>query len=227
MIFALIAIAQSETISDTEFKKLQDKKAKTKTERYQERKAFLKERYGVEVTPTLVEKDDSGWYPQLRLHYFLTVGREQLMERDAKRAKTQIEVGDNAIWKPDFNRGQLSPMVLLLEDLNIRHFLTPGVMFRGSDVELQELKGKAVQHRHIIRNYLGVSVSERMSAIAIIQTLLSKLGLTLTYVGRFGVRGERERVYQFIEPKDRRDVVYSRWQNHVVTEASRSVVGVH
>jgi hypothetical protein len=158
------------------------------------------------------------------LHYFLTLGREYLTVRvaaplelrDAKRAKSQIEVGDRAIWKPDFNRGQLLPIVLLLENLNIRHFLTSGIIFRGSDVELQQLKVTAVQHRHIIRNYLGVSVSERMSGVAIAQTLLSKLGLSLTYVGRFGARGARERVYQFIEPKDGRDVVYSRWQNRVI-----------
>jgi hypothetical protein len=69
-------IAQAETISDAGFKKLQDKKAKTKTERHQERKALLNERYGVDVTPELVWKDDDAWYPQLRLHYFLTMGRE-------------------------------------------------------------------------------------------------------------------------------------------------------
>jgi hypothetical protein len=203
-----VPIADAETVSDTEFKKLQDKKAKTKTERYQERKALLKERYGVEVTPGLVEKDDRGWYPQLRLHYFLTVGREQLLSRDRSRSKSQIEVGENAIWKPDFNRGQLLPLVLLLEELNIGYFLTPGVMFRGSDVELQELKGKAVQYRQIIRNYLGVSVSERMSCVAIAQKLLSKLGLNLSYVGRMGSRGNSERVYQFVEAQDGRNMIY-------------------
>jgi hypothetical protein len=117
-------------------------------------------------------------------------------------------------WKSDLNRGQLLPVVLLLENLNIRHFLTPGLMFCSSDMEL---KGKAVQHRHIIRNYLGVSVTERMSCVAIAQTLLGKLRLSLTYVGRFGARGEWERVYQFIEPKEKRDVIYSRYR----------VVGVH
>jgi hypothetical protein len=210
------AIAQSETISDTEFKKLQDKKAKTKTERHQERKALLNERYGVDVTPELVWKDDDSWYPKLRLHYFLTLGREQLVDRDAKRAKTQIESGDRAVWKPDFNRGQLLPAVLILEELNIRYFLTPGVMFRGSDMELQNLKALAVKHRYFIRDYLGVSVSEGLSAIAIVQNLLSKLGLKLTYVGRFGERNNRERVYQFIQPKDERDVIYQAWQNRVV-----------
>jgi Domain of unknown function (DUF3854) len=225
------AIASCETISNSEFKKLQDKKAKTKTERHQERKASLNERYGIDVTPELVHKDDDNWYPQLRLHYFLTLGREQLVSRDSKRAKSQIETGESAIWKPDFNRGQLLPAVLLLEELNIRYFLTPGVMFRGSDVELQKLKSLAVQHRYFIRDYLGVSVSEGLSEIAIAQKLLSKLGLKLTYVGRMGSRDNRERVYQFIEPKDERDVIYQAWQNRVVAVAcvlaSRSVVGVH
>jgi hypothetical protein len=225
-----MAIASCETISDTEFKKLQDKKAKTKTERHQERKASLNERYGVDVTPELVGKDDDNWYPKLRLHYFLTLGREHLVSRDSSRAKLQIEVGENAIWKPDFNRGQLLPVVLILEKLNIGYFLQPGIMFRGSDVELQQLKALAVKHRYFIRDYLGVSVSEGMSAIAIVQNLLSKLGLKLTYVGRIGSRDKRERVYQFVEPKDERDFVFAGWQNRVVTvvaEASGSVVGVH
>ncbi|NJR17512.1 MAG: bifunctional DNA primase/helicase, partial [Calothrix sp. CSU_2_0] len=221
------AIANSETISDSEFKKLQDKKAKTKTERHQERKASLNERYGVDVTPELVWKDEDNWYPQLRLHYFLTLGREQLVERDAKRAKSQIETGESAIWKPDFNKGQLLPAVLILEKLNIGHFLMPGIMFRGSDVELQKLKALTVQHRYTIRDYLGVTISEGMSAIAIIQKLLSKLGLKLTYVGRMGSREKRERVYQFLEAQDGRDLIYQAWQNRVVTEASQSVVGVH
>jgi hypothetical protein len=210
------AIANSENISDTEFKKLQDKKAKTKTERHQERKALLNERYGVDVTPELVWKDDDNWYPQLRLHYFLTLGREHLVSRDSKRAKSQIEAGESAIWKPDFNRGQLLPAVLILEELNIRHFLTPGVMFRGSDVELQKLKALAVKHRYFIRDYLGVSVSEGLSAIAIVQNLLSKLGLKLTYVGRMGSREKRERVYQFIQPQDERDAVYQQWENRFI-----------
>jgi hypothetical protein len=119
----------------------------------------------------------------------------------------------------------------MLEELNIRYFLQPGIMYRGSDVELQKLKALAVKHRYFIRDYLGVSVSERMSGIAIIQKLLSKLGLKLTYVGRMGSRNNRERIYQFIEPKDERNLVFAGWQNRVVTVAcvlaSRSVVGVH
>jgi hypothetical protein len=79
-------------------------------------------------------------------------------------------------------------------------------------VELQQLKVLAVQHRYIIKNYLGVSISEGLSGIAIIQKLLSKLGLKLTYVGRMGSRENRERVYQFVEVQDGRDVIYQGWE---------------
>ncbi|WP_323808783.1 hypothetical protein [Nostoc sphaeroides] len=72
----------------------------------------MSRRYEIEVTPDLVEKDDDGWYPQLRMHYYLTLGREFLNNRDAKRAKAQLEAGQNSIWKPDFNKGQLLPAVL-------------------------------------------------------------------------------------------------------------------
>jgi hypothetical protein len=65
----------------------------------------------------LVERDDDGWYPQLRMHYYLTLGREFLTNRDAKRAAAQLEAGENSIWKPDFNKGQLLPAILLLENL--------------------------------------------------------------------------------------------------------------
>ncbi|MBG1242068.1 hypothetical protein [Nostoc sp. NZL] len=84
------AIASAVELAQTELKKLQDKRAKTKTERHQQRKAELSRRYEIDVTPELIEKDDNAWYPQLRMHYYLTLGREFLTTRDAKRAKASL-----------------------------------------------------------------------------------------------------------------------------------------
>ena len=96
-------------------------------------------------------------------------------------------------------------------------------MFRGSDATLQKLKRLAVENRYIIKNYLGVSVSEGMSPIAIVQTLLGKLGLSLSYVGRLGSRGKRERVYEFVEPKDERGEILTKWLNHhVISEITNT-----
>ncbi|RCJ32526.1 hypothetical protein A6769_27720 [Nostoc punctiforme NIES-2108] len=207
------AIADSPTISDAELKKLLDTRAKTKTERHQQRLAELSRRYEIEVTPDLVEKDDDGWYPQLRMHYYLTLGREFLTNRDAKRAAAQLEAGENSIWKPDFNKGQLLPAVLLLENLNLLQFLTPDVQLRGSDEKMLKLKALAVTHRHVIKNYLNVSISEKHTPIAIAQKLLAKIDLKLNYVGRLGKRENRECVYRFIAPDDQRDSIFRQWLN--------------
>ena len=217
------AIADSPIISDAELKKLQDTRAKTKTERHQQRKAELSRRYEIDVTPDLVEKDDDGWYPQLRMHYYLTLGREFLTNRDAKRAAAQLEAGENSIWKPDFNKGQLLPAVLLLENLNLLQFLTPDVQLRGSDEKMLEFKALAVTHRHVIKNYLNVSISEKLTPVAIAQKLLAKIELKLDYVGRLGKRENRECVYRFVAPDDERDSIFGQWLNRDELFLSESV----
>ncbi|WP_371416871.1 plasmid replication protein, CyRepA1 family [Dolichospermum sp. UHCC 0259] len=224
-------VASAQTLTKAEFDKLQEKRSKTKSERQQERKAKLAERYGVDVTPELVGKDDAGWYPQLRLHYYLSLGREFLVVRDAKRAKAQVEKDNNAIWKPDFNRGQILPAVMLLEELNISQLFNADVEFRSSNPELQKLRLLAVEHKQVIKNYLGISISEKDSAIAICQKFLKKLGMKLSYLGRFGTRGHRERVYKFVPPQDERETIFSGWlQRDEATSASTKEnisVGVH
>ncbi|WP_322746152.1 plasmid replication protein, CyRepA1 family, partial [Nostoc sp. LEGE 06077] len=204
-------VSESDDVSDAELKKLQEKRVKTKEERYQQRKGELSRRYEVEVTPELVEKDDDGWYPQLRLHYYLTVGRQFLASRDSKRAKAQAEAGENAIWKPDFNKGQMLSSVLLLEELKLLQLLKPGEQLRGSDQGMQEFKAIALQHRYLIKNYLNVTVSEKLTPVAIAQKLLDKIDLRLSYVGRLGPRGKRECVYKFVAPGDGRDRIFKQW----------------
>ncbi|MHC5917349.1 MAG: hypothetical protein ACYTXE_41660, partial [Nostoc sp.] len=138
---------------------------------------------------------------------------EFLTNRDAKRAKAQLEAGENSIWKPDFNKGQLLPAVLLLENLNLLQFLTPDVQLRGSDEKMMQFKALAVTHRHVIKNYLNVSISEKLTPVAIAQKLLAKIDLKLAYVGRLGKRENRECVYQFVAPDDQRDSIFGQWLN--------------
>ncbi|MEH2309696.1 MAG: hypothetical protein V7L06_30915, partial [Nostoc sp.] len=111
------------------------------------------------------------------------------------------------------NKGQLLPAVLLLENLNLLQFLTPDVQLRGSDEKMVEFKALAVTHRHVIKNYLNVSISEKLTSIAIAQKLLAKIDLKLDYVGRLGKRENRECVYRFVAPDDERDSIFRQWLN--------------
>ena len=107
----------------------------------------------------------------------------------------------------------LLPAVLLLENLNLLQFLTPDVQLRGSDEKMVEFKALAVTHRHVIKNYLNVSISEKHTPIAIAQKLLAKIDLKLDYVGRLGKRENRECVYRFVAPDDQRDSIFGQWLN--------------
>ena len=110
-------------------------------------------------------------------------------------------------------------------------FLTPDVQLRGSDEKMVEFKALAVKHRHVIKNYLNVSISEKHTPIAfplrvaagIAQKLLAKIDLKLDYVGRLGKRENRECVYKFVPPDDRRDSIFGQWLNRDELFLSESV----
>ena len=75
-----IEVANAPIPTDSEYLKLKDKRAKTKQERWIERKGTLLKRYGnnVSIVPELVKKDDEGWHGKILSHYYLTVGRPYL-----------------------------------------------------------------------------------------------------------------------------------------------------
>jgi hypothetical protein len=64
--------------------------------------------------------------------------------RDALMRLKQVEAGENAVWKPDFNKGQMLSSVLLLEKLSLLQLLTSGVQLRGSDEVMREFKAIAI-----------------------------------------------------------------------------------
>ncbi|MBE9171377.1 DUF3854 domain-containing protein [Pleurocapsales cyanobacterium LEGE 06147] len=84
-----IQVVNAPTPNDSEYQKLKDKRAKTREERWIERKGNLVRRYGngISITPELVALDDKGWYSQLLSHYYLTVGRPYLIGRDSRHIK--------------------------------------------------------------------------------------------------------------------------------------------
>ncbi|MEH2276460.1 MAG: hypothetical protein V7K40_17125 [Nostoc sp.] len=73
---------------------------------------------------------------------------------------------DNSICQPDFNSRQLLSAVLLLENLNLLQFLTPDVHSRKTDEKMVEFKALDLKHRHIIKNYLNVTISEKLTPVA-------------------------------------------------------------
>ncbi|WP_019505895.1 plasmid replication protein, CyRepA1 family [Pleurocapsa sp. PCC 7319] len=221
-------VADAPIPTDTQYKKLKDKRAKTKSERWVERKGNLVRRYGsdVSITPDLVAKDDEGWYGKILSHYYLTVGRQYLIERDLKQLKAIAKHNQNRLWLPDFNRSLLSTPLRLLETLII-NLLKPGVQYRGSDPNIKLIAELAHANKRELKTFLGLTIVDSDTPIKIAQKLLSLLGLKLTYIGRLGSREQRERVYVFESPNDGREEIFTNWlqKDNAFTQAELASSG--
>jgi hypothetical protein len=209
-----IGVSNSPNLTDAQLEELEKKTCLTKEERYSLRKGKLRKRYATEdLDPELILKDDEGWYPQIQLHYFMTVGKIYLKERDRRVAKKMKEPGGGKVFKPDFNSRMLSSEVECLILLDIEQFLDPGREFTDKNIKEWYEKISTPLTRSQIKAILGVSINpDKDSPIAVAQRLLKKLGLKLTNLGRPGSRGDRQRVYKMtnLDPDDRQ-AIFERW----------------
>ncbi|GFE69073.1 plasmid replication protein, CyRepA1 family [Chroococcus sp. FPU101] len=200
--------------TDVEFDELSEKRAKTEEELLKLKKGRLVRRYLTEnITSDLIVKDDEGWYKKIRLHYFLSVGQDQLSERDRKTLQQILEGGEGELFKPDLNSSLLSIKIGALKLLNIAQFFDLEQEFTTQSLKEWFEKISQPIPRSQIKSILGMNINpEKDTPIAVAQRLLGLLGLKMSYLGRFGSPENRQRVYrmQTLDP-DRRSLIFERW----------------
>jgi hypothetical protein len=205
-------IANAPEISDRDYQTLRKRMVKTPSERRSQRKHELQSRYGIPVTPELVSKDDDGWYRQIRLHYFLTLGREHLSNRDVAIAKTLLEQGQGSIFVPDFNRSQLGAIVGTLELLGIPSLLEDEDReLRNTDPDLIALAQIALENRSAIKTTTGVGLAKNSSPVTVVRRFLELIGYGLKYIRIESQGKKRVRIYQIQQSDDARLQVFQRW----------------
>jgi len=215
------AIAAAADLSADEYQRLRRQLVKIDAERYSCRKYQLQQRYQQPVTPELVAKDDAGWYQQLRLHYFLTVGRSHLAERDAAMARQLVACGDGTIFVPDFNDSQLGVAIGALEVLGLPPLLAqPERELRNGDRDLLEMAELALDNRTLIRAALGIGLAANYSPVTIARRFLELLGYGLQLVRCEGDRSQRIRVYRLVVPDDGRWGIFHAWRQATTNSES-------
>jgi hypothetical protein len=206
------AIANAETLDYYQYQKLTKNMVKTPSERRSQRHYELKSRYGISVTPELVEKDNKGWYQQLRIHYFLTVGRTYLAGRDLEIAQRLIQQGQGSIFVPDFNRSQLGAVIGTLEILGISALLNHSEReLKNTDIDLQNMAKMALQDRDTIKSILGIGLAKNSTPIMVLRRLIDLMGYQLKCIRSESKNRKRIRVYSLIQPQDGREKVFQQW----------------
>ena len=217
------AIATAPDLTQKEYQALKKKMVKNGEERRAQRKYELKSRYGLPVTSKLVTKDDKGWYKQLRLHYFLTVGKPYLAQRDGEIARKLIALGEGSVFLPDFNRSQLGAIIGIMEVLGMPILLAnPQRELKNSQGDLQAMAKIALGNRNAIKTTVGIGIAKNSTPITIIRRFLDKIGYSLKCLRTESQGKKRLRVYQIVRPDDGRNLVFSHWLRQ---DESKRVVG--
>jgi Domain of unknown function (DUF3854) len=206
------AISNSPELSHHQYDEIKDQRAQTTKERNARRKHELQNRYAVAVTPELKLKDDQGWYAQLRLHYYLTHDPLFVELRDKQEWQAHLDRGNGKVALQDVKL--FTAQVEALKALNVLQFLKPNHKMRSTDPEVQVLAEQALKYRQDFKVLFNLTISEKLSSVAILQALLGKIGAKLNCVGRDQAADGRRgglRVYRYYPPEDDRDTIFAEW----------------
>jgi len=201
--------------SDAEYSQLKEQRSRTEDELNKVKKGKLCRRYLTEsIDPDLIEKDDEGFYSQILLHYFLTIGNCFLNEREVRALQEIKEQGEGKAFKPDVNRSQMSLRVHTVKRIGVEKFFEPNSEHTGESLRewFDQLNNPMTAYQ--LNAILGVKISPKDTPIAFTQRLLDKLlGLKLRFVGwERGKDGKARRVYQGCDiHEDGRQAIFSRW----------------
>ncbi|MEM8779240.1 MAG: plasmid replication protein, CyRepA1 family [Cyanobacteria bacterium P01_G01_bin.49] len=206
------AISQIIDLNDAQYQSLKRHLVKTTQERYKIKKYDLQQRYCIPVTPQLVALDNDGWYQKIRLHYFLTIGRNYLADRDTIAAHKLIKKGEGGVFLPDFNGCQLGAIIGTMEVLGVPILLRNiERKLINCDQDLINMAKIAIKNRRDIKTIMGIGIAKNASPITIIRRLLDKIGYGLSCIGTRKINQKRLRVYQVITPDDNRERVFQKW----------------
>ncbi|MBD2315140.1 DUF3854 domain-containing protein [Desertifilum sp. FACHB-1129] len=206
------AIATSPDLTDSEYQLLKKRIVKTTQQRRSQRKYELQQRYGILVTPELVQKDEAGWYEQLRLHYFLTCGQQYLASRDRALAQQLIEQGEGNIFLPDFNRSQLGATIGTMARLGMGILLANETReLKNTDEDLQAMSAIALANRPTIKTTVGIGIAANSTPVTIVRRFLDKIGYGLKLLRCESLGKKRIRVYQIDKANDGREAIFQQW----------------
>lgn len=231
----------AELVTEAEAKKLEDSTSlNSEDEQLKLQKYKLHHKYGgVDVNTDIYLRDCAGWYPKLKLHYYLTVGQCYLKERD--RFKRDELVRDGQGWTPDLNRNLLSLQVRLFNFLEFPELLTSKKDrdWKSSDSDLIAFKNRVIANQGVVRQVLRFSVKDSMTPIQIVRLFLNAVGVNLDSVGKQGKRGQQERAYRLktindyrtedaagmlghaFALDDGRDMIFEQWLERDEAKASK------
>lgn len=218
-----VEVVNAADCTEQQFEELQKKHTKTKAEQRAEKKHALGKTYGKEQICEALKKlnETRGWYAQLRLYYYLTLGRPFVNLRDTLHLEGHKQRGAGKVCVQDIKT--FSDRVTAYEKLGFLDF-TDGRELTKHDPQVKEVAALCLKFADLLRRLFGVTVTAEMvekSPVRVIQMFLKLVGLKLTKEKqrRQSGTGERVWVYRFggvaspieVENPELRPAIFEHW----------------
>ena len=179
-----VATCSAESISDNEYEKRSEStEPQTEAQKLEMAHKGLSKRYGAEPTLDLFMLDEEGWNSKIRLHYYLTVGRENLKGREKEKLDQLTEASaGNGLWLPDVARSSKTLKVAVLDWLEVSQLMdlagTDQVIHKDHPLVTGILE-KAQSNPMGVRLALGIRVTSQTRPVSFVRDLLDKIGFGL------------------------------------------------
>nr|WP_242045813.1 plasmid replication protein, CyRepA1 family [Calothrix sp. FACHB-1219] len=187
-------VSAQQSITDEQFLKLDNQRCKTEEEQLQHRKAELERRYNIPCTPDVVEKDDLGWQPQIRLHYYFDEGRQFLAERDKNVMSNAIKNGDGDYFIVDTNKNLLANKIDALDYLEFDKLMQVEEISNNHQTAI-DLLGKVKKLSYDLKLLGFGDFSKAKTPMEACRRLSSVIGYKFPMLRKEGKRGNQVRIY--------------------------------
>ena len=195
-----VATCSAEPITDDAYEKRKESTdPQTEAQKLEMARKKLSNRYGAEPTLDLFMLDQDGWNEKIRLHYYLTIGRENLKGREKEKLSELVEASTgDGLWLPDVARSSKTLKVAALDWLDVLKLLdmagTEQTIHKDHPLVTGILE-KAQSNPKAIRLALGIKVTQKTRPVSLVRDLLSKVGFGLSKYGKIGPRGAQAHTY--------------------------------
>lgn len=193
--------ASVEEIGSDEAKKLESKRNLTKNQQAKLEKFQIKQKYGQEVSETLIEADRKGLYPALRLKFWLSMGREFVEKSDRSVLEQMKKRSRGKFFIPDLNKKTQIAKIQLLEMLRLDRFSGEGTEWHNKSPDLISLKEFVLKDLIRFNLILGCGIAKSDSPITVLQKILGLLGGKLVCLRKIRDGAKRLRIYGNLVPK--------------------------
>jgi Domain of unknown function (DUF3854) len=199
-----VGVKESESLTDEQFLKLDKQASRTEKEQLEHEKGQIERLYNVDVDVDLIERHDSNWHPKIRLHYFFSIGREFLADRDKNLMSSSLKNGDGDYFMPDTNKSLLGKKIDALDWLNFGELMQFPEISNNHKPAIAFFE-KVQKHSYDLKLLLGIDFSKCKTPVEALQRLFGAISYKLPFLRKEGKCKEQVRIYGTPAPEFMRD----------------------